>query len=91
MGLFGGALAGLFALGVFTRKAHGAGALVGAVASVLVLAWVQQNTPTHFFLYGMIGVLSCFFVGYLASWALPGGRRDLAGLTLFGPAPRQNP
>lgn len=30
IGLFGGSLAGLFALGIFTRRAHGAGALVGA-------------------------------------------------------------
>lgn len=82
MGLFGGALAGLFALGIFTRRAHGAGALVGAVASVLILAWTQQNTSAHFFLYGMIGVLSCVIVGYLASLALPGERKDLAGLTL---------
>jgi len=87
MGLFGGALAGLFALGVFTRRANGAGALVGAVTSVLVLAWTQQNTPAHFFLYGMIGVLTCFIVGYLASLALPADKGDSSGLTLFD-APR---
>ncbi len=83
MGLFGGALAGLFALGIFTRRANGAGALVGALASVAVLAWVQQNSPAHFFLYGMIGVLTCVAVGYLSSLVLPGDKRDLAGLTLY--------
>lgn len=71
MGLFGGALAGLFALGIFSKRANGPGALIGAVASVLVLAWVQRNTPVHFFLYGLVGVGTCFVVGYFASWAFP--------------------
>ena len=91
MGLFGGALAGLFALGIFTRRAHGAGALVGAAASIVALAWVQRSTPLHFFLYGMIGVLTCVIVGYLASLALPGGHRKLTGLTLFDRTPAATP
>ncbi len=83
MGLFGGALAGLFALGIFTRRATGAGALAGAGASVAVLYWVKTFTPVHFFLYAVVGVLTCFVAGYLASLVMPGTRRDLDGLTLF--------
>ncbi len=82
MGLFGGSLAGLFALGIFTRRANATGALTGAVASIVILAWVQQRTPTHFFLYGAVGVLSCVVVGYLTSLLVPGGRKELDGLTL---------
>jgi len=82
MGLFGGALAGLFALGILSRRANGVGALIGAVFSVVTLAWVQQMTDLHFFLYGMVGVLSCVGVGYVMSVALPQPGRDLAGLTI---------
>jgi SSS family transporter len=83
MGLFGAGLAGLFALGIFTKRAHGAGALVGAIVSVAVLAWVQRATDIHFFLYGMVGVLTCFFVGYGASFLLPYSRKPLDGLTIY--------
>jgi Na+/proline symporter len=83
MGLFGGALAGLFALGIFTRRATGAGALAGAIASVVVLYWVKTYTPVHFFLYAVVGVLTCVGAGYLASAVLPGERKELAGLTIY--------
>ena len=83
MGLFGGGLAGLFALGILTRRANGRGALVGAAASVFVLAWVQRNTEAHFFLYGMVGVTSCFTIGYLSSFFFPKTDRDLAGLSVY--------
>ncbi|MCP5116639.1 MAG: sodium:solute symporter, partial [bacterium] len=71
MGLFGGALAGLFALGIFTRRATGAGALVGALTSAGVLYLVQSRTEVHFFLYAVVGVLTCVLVGYCASLLLP--------------------
>ena len=83
MGLFGGGLAGLFALGILTRRANGRGALVGAVASVFVLVWVQRNTEAHFFLYGMVGVTSCFGIGYLSSFLFPKADRDLTGLSVY--------
>lgn len=67
MGLLGGGLAGLFALGIFFRSANGSGALAGAISSVLILYWVQQHTDLHFFLYGAVGVLSCVGVGLGAS------------------------
>ena len=67
MGLLGGGLAGLFALGIFFPRANGAGAMTGAVSSVVVLYWVQQHSDLHFFLYGAIGVLSCVGVGIVAS------------------------
>jgi SSS family transporter len=83
IGLTGGALAGLFALGIFTRRAHGVGAMVGAVCGVMTLYFVQRHTRVSFFLYGGIGILVTFAVGYVASLALPGVRKSLSGLTLF--------
>ncbi len=82
MGLFGGSLAGLFVLGIFTRRANWMGALTGAVSSIVILAFVQQRTPVHFFLYGFVGVMSCVIVGYLASLLAPVEEKPLEGLTL---------
>lgn len=82
LGLTGSALAGLFALGLFTRRAHGAGALVGAAAAVAVLAGVKFGTNLHLFTYGAIGFGVVMGVGYFASLVLPGAGKDLAGLTV---------
>ena len=82
LGLLGGSLSGLFALGVFTRRANGAGGLVGAVVSAAVLFLVQQYTQVHFFLYALVGVVTCFVVGYLASLIIPVKAKSLQGLTI---------
>lgn len=81
IGSAGGALAALFILGIFTRRAHAAGVLVGAVTSVAVLLYVQTQTKLSFFLYGVIGIVVCVGVGYLASRVLPAAPKDLKGLT----------
>jgi Na+/proline symporter len=82
IGLTGGSLAGLFALGIFTTRGNGKGALVGAIAGVVVLCFVQQYTKVTFFLYGGIGIVACFVVGYIASLILPGAGKSLDGLTI---------
>ncbi|MCP4643338.1 MAG: sodium/solute symporter [bacterium] len=81
IGLFGGGLAGLFALGIFTRRGSGAGALLGAAAGACVLFYVQRGTNISFLLYSTIGITVSLSVGYVASMFLPGDGRDLAGLT----------
>lgn len=83
IGLFGGSLAGLFVLGIFTRRGNARGALVGAVSSAVVLYLVREFTEVHFFLYGGIGIGVCVIVGYLASALLPGKHEDLDGLTFY--------
>lgn len=81
VGLTGSALAGLFLLGIFTRRANTAGALAGAIASCLVLYWVQQRTSLNFFLYAPVGMGTCFGVGYAVSCLTGREHRSLAGLT----------
>ncbi len=83
VGLFGGGLAGLFALGIFTRRANWIGALVGFVGSAVVLYLVQQAGTVHFFLYAAIGIGCCLGLGWLASLPVPGAGKNLAGLTIF--------
>jgi len=83
LGLLGGSLAGVFAMGIFTRRAHGLGALVGAAVSAVVLFFVQRHTRVHLFLYAPVGIISCFVTGYLASLIIPAAPKRLKGLTIF--------
>jgi Na+/proline symporter len=80
LGLTASGLAGLFALGIFTKRASGTGAAIGVAASALVLYFVQSKTNMHFFLYAATGMLTCFVTGYLASFAFP-SKKPLDGFT----------
>jgi len=88
LGLLMGSLAGLFALGIFTRRASSTGALIGAVTGVAVLFCVQKYTETHGFLYAGVGIATCFSVGYLASLVLPTPQKTLRGVTIYTQEPR---
>ncbi len=87
LGLTGSSLVGLYVLGVFSRRATGRGALVGAFASVCLLLYVNRMTSLSFFTYGLLGIGSCVLVGWLASLVLTEPTRDLKGLTIHaGPS-----
>lgn len=81
IGLTGGVLAGLFSLGIFSRRAHGAGAATGALVGLAVVVAVKAATSVHFFLYAATGFLACFVAGWVASVLLPSPSKDNAGLT----------
>jgi solute:Na+ symporter, SSS family len=83
LGLFTGGLAGLFVLGIFTRRATAWGSLTGAAASAAVMALLSRRQTINVNLYGTISLLVCVVVGYLASLVLPGKRGSLDGLTIF--------
>ena len=82
VGLFGGGLAGLFAAGIFTRRANGPGAILGFLASALVLFAARESGAVHFLLYALIGVITCVVVSVATSGLFPGAARDVTGLTL---------
>jgi Na+/proline symporter len=82
-GLTGGVLAGLFALGIFTRRANGTGALVGAVLGIATLYLVERHTRIHFLLYGPIGIASSALLGFLASLLFGRPLTSLEGLTIY--------
>ena len=67
LGLFGGAMCGLFMLGMFTKRANGKGALTGAIAGALILWLVQQYTDVSFLLYATVGIVATVVVGWVAS------------------------
>lgn len=81
LGLLSSGVVGIFALGIFTRRASSRGVLVGAFASIAVMTWLTWFSQVHFYLYAVIGIPTCVAVGYLTSLALPDPDRDLAGLS----------
>ena len=81
--LLGGSLGGLFALGIFTRRAHGPGALVGAAVGMAAPLLARAYTNISPQLFAAIGLTACIIVGYLASLILPGGGKDVTGLTVY--------
>lgn len=83
IGMFMGALGGLFILGVMTKRANGLGALIGILLGVGVMIAVWQLTTINGYLYATIGIASCLVLGYAASFVTPRDGHDLAGLTLY--------
>jgi Na+/proline symporter len=81
LGLLGGTLSGLFLLGIFSTRANGTGALIGAVASAAVVFTVRSVSPLNVYAYAPIGLTSCLLFGWIGSRLLPAAARDLAGLT----------
>jgi SSS family transporter len=84
LGLLGGSMCGLFCLGIFTRRAHGTGAILGAVVGAVVLYAVQRYTHVHFLLYAAIGIAGCFAAGYILSLVLPARRPTDEAMTIYG-------
>lgn len=83
MGLFAGTLAGLFALGIFTRRTSHLHAWIGAAASIGVLIWVTRFTALAGLLNAAIAIGTCVLVGWLVSYILPLGPKKNDGLTIF--------
>ena len=77
-GVFAGGMLGLFLLGFISRRANNAGAAVGATIGVLVILWMTFTpdmdselewfrSPFHANMITVIGTLSIFFAGLIAS------------------------
>lgn len=83
VGLFSGAISGLFVLGIFSRSANGSGAIVGGLLSVVLVFIVYVANATTFWLFSVIGVTSCVVIGWLASKLFPRESVD-EKLTIYG-------
>ncbi|MDA1265199.1 MAG: sodium/solute symporter, partial [Planctomycetota bacterium] len=84
MGLLGGCLAGLFALGLFARRTGQTTALIGVAAGSVTLIAVQQGTQLSGLLYAAIGAGTTVLVGWVGSIVRPEPVRE--GL-VFGSGP----
>lgn len=83
LGIILGSLGGLFLLGMITRKANARGALCGIIGSIFVQLFVIHQQSVHLLLYTATGFVSCFIIGYLASWIIPGSKKDIDHLTIY--------
>lgn len=87
IGLLGSAMAGIFILGIFVKKANWKGTLIGAVSSVVVLVMVKYNTSINFYIYPLIAIPTCVFIGYLSSLIFVVEDMDNEGLVYSKKAP----
>ncbi len=83
LGLFGGALGGMFLLGMFTKRARGRGAVAGAIIGAISLFFVSRFTDTHVYLYAAIGIIITVVSGWLLSLIIPDNEKDITGLTVY--------
>jgi len=82
-GLLGGGFGGVYALGMFTRRATWQGACVGIVTSIFAALVVRAYTDIHVLLYGGVAIITCIVVGYVVSLPFPHQYDRLRGLTVF--------
>jgi Na+/proline symporter len=75
-------MTGVFILGIFSTRANGKGAVVGTLASAVILLLVKNFTTLHFFLYSGMGIISCVLIGYLASFLFV-STKNTEGLTIY--------
>ena len=83
LGIILGSLGGLFLLGMLTRKANAGGALCGIIGSTIVQLLVIQQQSVHLLLYTTTGFISCFVIGYVASWLIPSSKTNIDHLTIY--------
>jgi Na+/proline symporter len=83
MALLGGGFSGIYALGMFTRRANWQGAVIGIIASIVLTVLTKLYTPLHVLMYGVISISACMLFGYLGSLLFPAPTQSLRGLTIF--------
>lgn len=82
--IIGGGIGGVFALALFSRRAHSRGVIVGVVLGLMVTAWGSENYggflsgirpwlqfPWHPIMVGVVTSIVVWAGGYIASLALP--------------------
>ena len=84
MAMVGGGFIGVYALGMFTRRTHELGAIIGVAAS-FIMAYLVQYLPFDIHYNGLstITVGSCLIAGYLSSLIIPWKTKPLRGLTVW--------
>ncbi len=89
MALLGGGFAGIYALGMFTRRANYQGCVIGILASIVLTLLTKFYTPLHVLMYAFVSTSACMVFGYLGSLLYPAPTQSLLGLTIY--TPRQAP
>ena len=68
LGLLTSGLGGLFLMGIASRRIGTRAALTGFAGSIVVLLLINATTPVSAILYGFLGLVSCYVIGYLSSF-----------------------
>jgi SSS family transporter len=87
-GIVASPIAGIFTLGIFTRRANSTGVILGSIAAIATAIYAKYGMNVHPFFNLAAGVTMCIVVGYLGSILFPSKPRDLAGLTVYTLTPR---
>jgi solute:Na+ symporter, SSS family len=67
--LINGPVLGVFLVGTFLRRVSEPPALIGMVASIVVMLYVRFYTPIAYTWFVLLGSAVTFFVAWLASFA----------------------
>ncbi|MBS1563722.1 MAG: sodium/solute symporter, partial [Bacteroidetes bacterium] len=67
VGFFTGGIAGVFLLGIFSKKANGPGVLLGLICSAMIQYLIKYQTSLSLFLYAVTGLASSIILGWLFS------------------------
>ncbi len=68
LGLLTSGLGGLFLMGIFTKRINGKAAMTGLLASIVILLVLRSCTHVSFLLFGFIGLVTSFVIGWGCSW-----------------------
>lgn len=74
LGLLTSGLGGLFLMGIFSRRIGTRSAVTGFVGCVVVLLLFNKFSHVTSTLYGFLGLVSCFLIGWLSSFVFGKGR-----------------
>ncbi len=89
-GVLGGGFAGVYTLGMFTRRANWQGVSIGVAVSITLTMLAWSVSLVHPYFYLAISILLCIVLGYAASWLFPApSRASLKGLTIYEPKESQ--
>ena len=68
LGLLTSGLGGLFLMGIFTKRINGTAAMTGLLVSIVLLLVLRGYTQVSFLLFGFIGLVTSFTIGWLCSF-----------------------
>ncbi|MDA3924071.1 MAG: sodium/solute symporter [Kiritimatiellae bacterium] len=80
IGILASGVAGLFMLGIFTRRVGATAALTGLATNYVVCIGVDQATlawKPHLLLYGTIGIVTCFVTALAVSVVFPNRKPEI--------------
>ncbi|WOO42384.1 sodium:solute symporter family transporter [Rubellicoccus peritrichatus] len=84
MAFIGGGFGGIYILGMFTRRTHEVGAIIGVAVSFAAAYYFSvAQLDIHYGTLGLVITLSCVVSGYVSSLIIPWKRKNLTGLTVW--------